>query len=235
VIPKVRRTKILAREVDKVLRNELDTYLVYVATEDTYAVEQYLDALQEHAIIDRTRVKILVLPTTDTRSSLRALVDRLKQHVDALDERDDRDELWAVFDVDHQATGQHLRDFTEAVQVARTRGIRLAGSNPCFELWLLLHLTENVTGIPSSVEDRDAARACERRLRDTLLAEGPGARGYNKTRIGAERFAVLDRVRDACARARALSPAEEPWPSTVGTRVHALIDELPAPTAARGM
>ncbi|WP_058556685.1 RloB family protein [Thiohalocapsa sp. ML1] len=47
------------------------------------------------------------------------------------------DEVWCVFDVDAHP---HLN---EARQLARSRGIALAVSNPCFELWLLLHFREN--------------------------------------------------------------------------------------------
>ncbi len=43
------------------------------------------------------------------------------------------DEVWCVFDVDEHP---HLHD---ARQQARANGIHLAVSNPCFELWALLH------------------------------------------------------------------------------------------------
>lgn len=44
----------------------------------------------------------------------------------------DFDEVWCVFDVDQF-------DIREAVRRAREREVNLAISNPCFELWLLLH------------------------------------------------------------------------------------------------
>jgi len=44
----------------------------------------------------------------------------------------DYDEVWCVFDVDQF-------DIREAVRRAREREVNLAISNPCFELWLLLH------------------------------------------------------------------------------------------------
>ena len=44
-----------------------------------------------------------------------------------------RDSVWAMFDRDiHQ-------QFDEARDLARGNGIRLAISNPCFELWGILH------------------------------------------------------------------------------------------------
>ena len=43
------------------------------------------------------------------------------------------DEIWCVFDVDEHAK------LADARQQARDNGIELAVSNPCFELWALLH------------------------------------------------------------------------------------------------
>ena len=43
------------------------------------------------------------------------------------------DQVWAVFDVD-----EHPR-FTEAVSLCEEHHVRVGRSNPCFELWLILH------------------------------------------------------------------------------------------------
>lgn len=47
------------------------------------------------------------------------------------------DEVWCVFDVDEHP------GLNDARQLAQARGIELAVSNPCFELWLLLHFRES--------------------------------------------------------------------------------------------
>ena len=47
------------------------------------------------------------------------------------------DEVWCVFDRD-----QHER-FEDACQMARDNQLDLAVSNPCFELWLLLHFRDS--------------------------------------------------------------------------------------------
>lgn len=64
------------------------------------------------------------------------------------------DEVWCVFDVDEHP---HLSD---ARQQARDNGIDLAVSNPCFELWALLHF-QNQT---SYLERRDARSRLKRHL-----------------------------------------------------------------------
>jgi RloB-like protein len=46
------------------------------------------------------------------------------------------DQVWAIFDRD-----QH-EHFEEAVRKCEQNGIRVARSNPCFEIWLILHLED---------------------------------------------------------------------------------------------
>ena len=49
------------------------------------------------------------------------------------DSFEDQDRVWAVFDRD-----EHPR-FNEAVELCRVHGIGVGRSDPCFELWLVLH------------------------------------------------------------------------------------------------
>jgi len=63
-----------------------------------------------------------------------------RAEADAKRERDENlayDSVWCVFDVDDHP---HIPD---AQQMARDNDIQLSISNPCFELWLLLHFREN--------------------------------------------------------------------------------------------
>lgn len=55
-------------------------------------------------------------------------------------EQDEIDEFWCVFDVEWPRNHPHL---AEAVALAGRNGIRLAISNPCFELWLVLHFSDH--------------------------------------------------------------------------------------------
>jgi hypothetical protein len=66
---------------------------------------------------------------TESKSPLEVVMTAIKLR--QLTE-DDYDEVWAVFDVDEF-------DVKDAIGLAARNGIRTAVSNPCFELWLLLH------------------------------------------------------------------------------------------------
>jgi hypothetical protein len=46
---------------------------------------------------------------------------------------EEHDEVWAVFDRDEHP------HFEDAIALCNSRGVRVARSNPCFELWLILH------------------------------------------------------------------------------------------------
>ena len=63
----------------------------------------------------------------------------------------DFDELWCVFDVD-----QH-EGLAEAISDARNNSINVAVSNPCFELWLVLHLRDK-TAFSSTVDIQRESR-----------------------------------------------------------------------------
>lgn len=83
------------------------------------------------------------------------------------------DVVWCVFDVDEHPY------LAEARQQARDNGIQVAISNPCFELWALLHFQEQ----HAHIERQEVRRLCkeympgyEKRLPcQTLLAEYDGA------------------------------------------------------------
>ncbi len=49
---------------------------------------------------------------------------------------EEQDQVWVVFDRD-----EHER-FDESVSLCETNGIGVARSNPCFEVWLILHMVD---------------------------------------------------------------------------------------------
>lgn len=81
------------------------------------------------AVKGRTSVRIELVPERDVPRPLveRAVVEKA---------RDEVDEVWCLFDVEHPQKHPQLR---EALALAEKNGIKLAISNPCFELWLILH------------------------------------------------------------------------------------------------
>jgi hypothetical protein len=94
------------------------------------------------------------------------------------------DEVWCVTDVDQF-------DVVVAIRQARNHDVRLAISNPCFEVWLLLHFVECTAPMQGP---GDAIRRLKRHVPE-----------YSKNELRFEQFGVG--VVDAIARAQALSRA----------------------------
>lgn len=112
---------------------------ILVLCEGQVTEPQYLDALrreQENRLVD--------VEIDDEGGAPKTLVERAairkknseEEARHAHDENLKYDEVWCVFDVD-----EHPK-LPDAKQQARDNGIKLAISNPCFELWLLLHFCE---------------------------------------------------------------------------------------------
>jgi len=80
----------------------------------------------------------------------------VKAREKAADEEDEIDEFWCAFDVEWPTNHPRLR---EAVQQATENDIKLAISNPCFEIWLILHFESRGSWL-----DNDGARRLRRRL-----------------------------------------------------------------------
>ena len=66
----------------------------------------------------------------------KSLVRKAKSEKGRSTKGSSQDEFWCVFDVDEHAT------LNEAIVMARDNDINVAVSNPCIELWFLLHFEE---------------------------------------------------------------------------------------------
>ena len=111
-----------------------DARSIIIATEGEATEPVYFEEL---ALDDRFRhpsVEIKVLPTELGLSAPRHVIRRLdkikRQHG-----MYEGDELWLVIDKDRWKDAQ----LSEVTQLVMQKGYYLADSNPCFELWLLLH------------------------------------------------------------------------------------------------
>ena len=128
--------------------------VVRVIAEGTVTEPDYLARYaQEHR--DRIRVSIDPAPKWSDPVSLVRETRRQKRMRSPRDP--EFDEFWCVFDVDAHD------DVNRAVAEARDAGIETAISNPCFELWLVLHLEDQTAHV-----DR---HKIQRRARDLGLLD----------------------------------------------------------------
>ena len=172
------------------------------------AVEGEKTEAQYFSLFTSTRVRVEVLPAGPKGlSAPKQVLERLVKFEEQFNLGKD-DERWLVINVDRQRS-QFLDEVT---QVARKSGYSLAVSNPCFELWLLLHFQD------AHPADTDCAAITER-LR-------PHTGGHNKAKIRLEAY-TPERIIMAAARARALEGERDTrWPGFSGTHVFKVVERL---------
>jgi len=184
---------------------ERDTSLIVIASEDTHAVERYFDRFKPR------RVQFRFLPTEGGKSSPVAIAERLDAYK-AEFQIGTGDELWYCGDIDHWAEDNHRANLNVVISHCHAHGYAVALSNPCFELWLLLHFEE------SPRASSNCSAVCER-LRAV-------AGGYSKAN-GCVAEITEARVRQAIARAEA-GDTEPGLPNNPATQVHRIVKSMAA-------
>jgi hypothetical protein len=191
-----------------------DASLIVIATEDTYASQQYFE---ESTIFRNPRVHVLALPTEDHRSAPEHVLNRLKDYHDKMEQNNglqDDDEFWLMLDTDHWTQSSHVANFKQVCGEALTCGFQLAHSNPSFEVWLLLHFIE----LDASEQFPNSGKV-EVRPKKILG-------GYNKNRLDLSRF-DREKAATAAARAEKLDNAStDRWPQQTGSHVYRLVKRL---------
>ena len=152
-----------------------------IATNGESTERTYFDSLKRESWI---RAKVVVVFERGSPVELVRGASRRQQE-------NDYDEAWAVCDVDDYPT-------RDASTEARRSEVRLAWSNPCFEVWLLLHLGNHAGYVENA-----------KKARDLLRRYIPN---WDKTALDFDRF--RDGVADACRRAARLDPPPDGNPST---------------------
>jgi hypothetical protein len=189
-----------ARPLTREVSDFRDDKLFIIACDDTFAPKQYF------SFFNLNRVKIHVVSTDDGTSHAEHVLDRLMSY-----ECEEYDERWMLLDTDHCIRGGHIRSFIRTLKDAEKKGVNVALSRSCFEVWLLLHHLE----AKDVISTRNAAEV-EELLRSTLG-------NYNKTRLMEEDF-PLALVPEACRRAAALDAGVQGThiPKSVTSRVYKL-------------
>ncbi len=134
------------------------------------------------------------------------------------------DEFWLIVDRDDWET-IHKLSFDELVaECKKVENFYLAMSNPCFEIWLVLHFK----GLSDFTEDEiklliENPKDGKKNYIDRLLAQLQGdERGYNKR---PNPLIYLPLTRSAIARARSIDTFDG-YPKSVGTHLYKLIEKL---------
>lgn len=196
------RKKRPLKRVDGVHR---DAILVVIASEDRYAVKQYFDLFKS------TSIQFRVLETEDGSSSPEHVMARLDEFMKDHD-FGEGDQFWFVADTDHWINSSHVQNLVEVTRQCRQKGIQVALSNPCFELWLLLHFADFPT------QDGLSCSQLGEQIRNIVGS-------YNKTKVF--RLPITNEsVKDAIKRSIAHFAESDTIPEKMQTAVHQIIKDL---------
>lgn len=187
------------RPLDRTIPHLRDTRLFIVATEGEKTEKQYFEMFRS------SKIQVKVIPTESGQSSPDYVLKRLVQYCQDFQIGKD-DELWFVSDVDRWRDEK----LSQICQMASQKGFEVAISNPCFEVWLILHFVELPTHFDKCSQVVDF-------LRNQLG-------GYSKN-IQPDRFHPY--IPDAVERAKRLhtNPGER-WPTQTGSHVYKLVEKL---------
>jgi len=200
-----------------------DARLIVIASEGKDTERIYFKALAKEYTNPRVHVHILERSEAEQNNSspdhvLKQLNDYKSQY-----ELEADDELWLVVDKDRWTEAMLSRVATECSQEV---AMHMALSNPCFELWLLLHIEDAVSLTPEEqmlwIENRRKSKNGDPYLKVRMrLKMG----SYHESSYDA--LALIAHVEDAIERARALDKnPNDRWPQTLGTRVYLLAESV---------
>jgi hypothetical protein len=195
-MPKIDRKKLLDREY-----KDRDARLFVIATEGRETEKQYF------SMFDSSRLKVEVLPTGDNnKSAPEYVIERLNEFKQKYNLNTD-DRLWIVFDVDRWGEEK----ISQICRQAKQKEYGLAVSNPCFEVWLWLHIDD--------LDPKD--RTCKN-FEDKLRAK---IGSYNKSNLNLDLF--KSHIKEAIARAKSLHrDPKQNWTPTIGSHVYRVVEML---------
>mgnify|MGYP004662359227 FL=1 len=200
-----------------------DARLIVIATEGKDTERIYFTALAKEYTNPRVHVHILERSENEQNNSSPEHVLKQLNDYKSKYELEADDELWLVVDKDQWKDKMLSRVATEcALEVS----MHMALSNPCFELWLLLHLEDAASLTPEEhilwMENRRKSKNADPYLK-VRLRQKMGT--YHESYYDA--MTLIAHIEDAIKRARALdkTPTDR-WPQTLGTRVYLLAESV---------
>lgn len=200
-----------------------DARLIVIAAEGKDTERIYFKALAKEYTNPRVHVHMLERCEHDQNNSSPSHVLQQLNNYKSQYELESDDELWLVIDRDHWTDAMLS---TVAKECAQDDYLHVALSNPCFELWLLLHLVDATSLTPEEQllwgENRKKAKNGEPYLKVRLRHE---MGSYHESNYDAPM--LIRNIEAAIKRARALdaNPADR-WPQTLGTRVYLLAESV---------
>ena len=197
-----------------------DAKLIVIATEGEKTEKKYFEEMVSSKYYNNSRVKILVLEKEDPSASSPEHVLEEISKFEKDYEFEENDEWWLVIDVDRWGE----KKLSQVASDCLRKNYHLAVSNPCFEIWLLLHL-KSLSEYSSNVleEFSENKKTGTRNRIDSEILSILGE--FNKSDLKVEHF--LPELDKAIQRAKELdTDTDLRWPNDLGSRVYRLAESI---------
>ena len=200
---------------------ERSARLIVIAAEGRATENIYFETLKDEYIAPNVHVEIL--KRNDNNSNPENVYAQIANFIKEYDIKDD-DELWVVIDRDQW----EIKMLSSVARKCRQNpNFHFCLSNPCFEIWLLLHLQD----VNEFSEEEKGLLNKNRKVRNgkgrTLLKDRlSGLLGsYRESCYDAKK--IIPHIDDAILRAEKLdvSPGDR-WAQSLGTRVYLLAKSI---------
>ena len=195
-----------------------DAKLIIIACEDAKATPTYLNGMVQKYRNPKIHVEVLKRESP-SKSAPAHILDQLDTWSKTYQINVEQgDELWLVADTDRY-------ELSDIVRQCQQKGIHTAISNPCVELWFLLH-HQDVSILPKHVQSELEENKKVNKNRTRLEEELREILGqYNKSKLKVDDF--IPHTQTAINNAIKLDDnTSNRWPQTLGTDMHKLIRSM---------
>ncbi len=181
---------------------------IFICCEDKKKAPDYF---KEYLSFNRiTESDVMIIQKFNTRSSPNHVLNRIEEFKKELKDDDNyfpEDEFWLVVDVDRWRS-----NLSQTIRECEQKEYLHAVSNPCFEIWFLLHYTDG------DIIDTNPSNYNKRSINITLnnhrLSGDQAKDFFPKTEYAIANAEHID-----------ISP-EDRWTQNTGTRIYILMKEL---------
>ncbi|MBN2039187.1 MAG: RloB domain-containing protein [Spirochaetes bacterium] len=200
--------------------DKLNSNLIIIATEGRNTEKKYFNDLTSKDNFYTDKVHIIVISNIQDKSSPDHVMKQLNDFYNEYD-LGENDELWLVIDRDRWPA----KTLPNIARQCKQKNYNMALSNPCFELWILLHL-KDVYSLSKSEKERLLLNRKVSATRTTIEKEIISILGsYNKSNIDISK--IIQHTNVAIDRAIELDrfPSHR-WPNYLATRVYKFVKTL---------
>ncbi len=184
---------------------------IVIAMEGNRTEPLYFNEVKKKFRSSAVKVELLTRDESDTRSAPVHVIEQLNSYKKN-NRLLDTDKLWLVIDRDRWPQEQ-LHDVASRCSTSR---YYLGVSNPCFEIWLVLHY-EDLSGITSPEKEQ---------LLSTQTTKEKWSEIYSRKRIGSY-SQIIEQINNAIINAQNLDrDRTSRWPNSIGSRVYKLAESI---------